>query len=617
MRISNISYRTQNLFRYCLNCTLLSSVSPKTLNPKTLDTALPSNSPSAISTLCRSSSGSSLFFSSESCPLQKRPFISISSSRSSSFFRFGLHSLKQKQSLGSSSSGPVSNCFSNLYLPIKNHFLIDSSSWLSSRCKIESHSRYKNLSVCYFSSGRPSKICSLTHSFLQSLGSLTLLTHNSHNVCSNSGCIHCGNMLRCYTISSTNSTFNSGPAVESEVQSVANICSKQLKLEERNNFPRKFVLEIVEILRNNGKDLESRLNMLHPRLSIYSITEIFEVLNSHRISGLRFFEWIRSNNPQLLKNAYVCSLIIDNLGRLDDYKTMYAWFKKFTSEKICLTYEAFGFLPVLASANSSLKESTKRVVDLLNEVGGSCRNSGVCALIEMFCKLHLFEMARYVIKITENKDSYYCLLIREKCSNGLIADAYNIIREMAQAHCAPNTTVYNYLLGSLWKNGRMDEASALLDEMKENGIPSDAITFEILINFACSLGNMDVVHQLLDQMVSQGLEPRPSTHACIIKTLFAAEKYEAAYKHVVDSSIIYKTSSNMMYGLMANLYWERGDIMSARNTLVEMMEKSLKPNFSIYIKIVKQLGRTGRANLARDLESRHSKFVIRSHAGHL
>ncbi|KAL0314063.1 UNVERIFIED_CONTAM: hypothetical protein Sangu_2250700 [Sesamum angustifolium] len=231
----------------------------------------------------------------------------------------------------------------------------------------------------------------------------------------------------------------------------------------------------------------------------------------------------------------------------------------------------------------------------------------------MFCKLDLFEMARYVIKITESKESYYCLLVREKCRRGLIEDAYNVIREMVEAQCAPNTKVYNYLLGSLWKNGRIDEASGLLDEMKEIGISPDAITFEILINLLVVSGNMDHVHQLLDQMVSQGLEPRLATHACIVKTLFTAEQYEAAHKHVVDSSISYKTSSNTMYSLMANLYREKGDIVSAQNTLVKMMEKSLKPNFSIYIKIVKQLRRTGRANLARDLENRHSKFLIKSH----
>ncbi|KAL8482397.1 hypothetical protein ACS0TY_028536 [Phlomoides rotata] len=540
MKISIKSYTTRKLFRYSLNCTLLSSLnSPKTLNPKNPRAAAPPNSVITIPSVCDSSSGSSPFF----FPLQESPVLSISPSESSSVLRF------------------------KPYLPIKNRYLINPSSWFSERCKIESHA---------------SNIC---------------LTPKSCNVYSSSVWPDCGNLVRYYSVSSSNGGFSSLPVVE------------------RNGFSQKLVLEIVDILRNSGEDVESRLNILHSRLSKHLITEIFEVLNCQRISGLRFFEWFRKNNPQLHKNAYICSLVIDNAGRLDDYETMSTLLKMITAEKICLSYEAFRFLAVWACEDSSLKESTKRVVDLLNGVGGSCRSSGICALIEMFCKLHMFEMAWHVIKVTERNISYYCLLVREKCRSGLTEDAYSIIKEMRHAHCAPNTTVYNYLLGSLWKNGRMGEASALLDEMKENGIPSDAITFEILINSACSLGDMDDVRQLLDQMLTQGLEPRTSTYAYIIKTLFAAEKYEAAYKYVVDSSVIYKTSSNMMYSLLASLYRRKGDMMSAGNTLVEMMEKNLKPDFSIYVKIVKQLRRTGKAKLARDLEIRHSKFVIKSGAG--
>ncbi|KAL8059998.1 hypothetical protein ABFX02_03G124400 [Erythranthe guttata] len=542
MRISNYSHTTTlYFFRYCLNCSPLSSLFPKTLNPNIYTPLL------SISSFCKSSS------------------------------RFS---------------------------PINNRFQINSSI-----DKIESNSRCKRQSLCYFQSGLPSKIPSSTHSVLHYFDSSILLKRESHYRCSNSERLRFG---RCFTIASSDETFTSSPVMENEVPSVANnICSDQQKLEKKKNkFPRKFVLEIVDILRNNGADLESRLSMLHSKLSIYSITEIFEVLNSRRISGLRLVEWIWSNKPQLHKNAHICSLIIDNFGRLDDYETMSVWFKKFGSEKICLTYEAFAFLPVLAPGNSSLRDSATRVVDLLNEIGGSFRSSGVCALVEMFCKLDLFEMASYIIKITESKNSYYCILIREKCRSGLIEDAHSIIREMGNANCVPNTTVYNYLLGSLWKNGRMDKASALLDEMKEIGIPRDEITFEILINFVCRFGEMDEVHQLLDEMTSQGIEPRLSTHACIVKALFAAEKYEAAHKYVVDFSVIYKTSSNMMYSLMANLYWEKGDILSAKNILVEMMEKGLKPNFSIYLKIVKRIRRSGSTNLARDLESLHSKFVI-------
>lgn len=547
MRFSN-----QNLFnfRYCLN---YKSFSPKTLTPKSLNSAI------TILSLRHSSLGSSVFIPSESRPRRKLPALSIPSSGSSSNLHFRLHSLQIKLS---SSSGPALNFCSNPFLHVKNQILGDSLCWLPSEYKIES---------------------------------LILSTHISHNVRTVFGWRGCGKMVRCYTVSSSNSSVASASVVKSEVQ-------RKISLQ-------KFVLEVVGMIRNNGDDLENRLNMLRPTLNAYNITEIFEFLNSEKVPGSRFFEWIWSNNPKLQKNFCICSLIIDNLGRLEDYGTMRVWFKKFACEKICLTYEAFGFLPVLASNDASLKESTKMVLDLLNEAGGLFQSSGVCVLIEMFCKFHLFEMARHVMTIAGSKESYFRLMIREMCRSGLIEEAHAIIREMRQACCAPATTLYNYLLGSLWKNSRISEISSVVEEMKENDVPLDAITYEILINSVCSLGDMDVVRQILDQMLAQGLQPRLSTHACIIKTLFAAEKYEAAYNHVVYASAVDKTSSNMIYSLTARLYWEKGHIMSARNILVDMMEKGLQPNSSVYVKIVKQLRRIGRGNLARDLESRHSKFI--------
>ncbi|KAL1542770.1 pentatricopeptide repeat-containing protein-like isoform X1 [Salvia divinorum] len=483
--------------------------------------------------------------------------------------------------------------FSNKVCPNQNVFST-SSSGSSSNLHFGLRSLQIKLSSYVKNQALGDSFCGLPSKFI--IESLVLSTHNFHRVCTGFGWLSCGKMVRYYSASSSNSSFASGSVVKSE---------KNCRLQ--------FVMEVVCMIRSNDEDLECRLNMMLPRMNAYSITEIFEFLNSEKVHGSRFFEWIWSNNPKLRKDSCVCSLIIDNLGRLEDYGTMKEWFRKFGCEKICLTYEAFGFLPVLASADDSLREYTTIVLDLLNEVGGSFQSFGVCALIEMFCKFHLFEMAKHAISISGSKQSCSLLFIREMCRTGLIEEAHGIIRGMRQARCAHTTTVYNYLLGSLWKNSRITEVFQLVDEMKENDIPFDAITFEILINSVCSLGNMDPVHQILDQMVAQGVQPRLSTHACIIKTLFAAERYEAAYKHVVYASAVDKTSSNMIYSLTAKLYWEKGHIMSARNTLVDMMEKGLRPNFSIYVKVVKQLRRTGRGNLARDLESRQFKFVFNPH----
>ncbi|XP_051139346.1 pentatricopeptide repeat-containing protein At3g22470, mitochondrial-like isoform X2 [Andrographis paniculata] len=376
---------------------------------------------------------------------------------------------------------------------------------------------------------------------------------------------HSGNALGSFTTSLSSSSIHTF---------IPKLCSHQRGLEQQPPSLRNFVFEIVDIVTKDGDDMESRLSLLASNFSVCSITHVFKALNSLTLSGSRLFEWIWNTDRQLRRNPLLCSLLIDNVGRLHDYETMHLWLRKFTSENIYLTFEAFTFL---ASTNSSSRESsTARVVNLLNQVGGSSQNSGVPAMLEMFSKANLFEMAR----------------------------------EMRNDNCLDNQRAYNYLLGSLWKTGGgMGEPSALLKEMEEDGILPDAITYEILINHGCKSGKMDFVLQLLDRMKSQGIEPRLETLALIVKAYFAAEKYEAAHKYAVDLCTESKnTSRNFMYSLMAKLYWKKGDIMSARNTLIEMMEKGLKPDFKIYMKIARQVRGIGMEDLAGELESMYSKL---------
>lgn len=121
------------------------------------------------------------------------------------------------------------------------------------------------------------------------------------------------------------------------------------------------------------------------KLSFKCVIEIFDLMNEQRMSGLKFFNWLQNSHPEFHRSGYVNSLIICNCGWLDDYKTMFSLLEDFNAEQTCLTDKAFGFLTVLGSSKDSLVNSTKKVVAMLNEVGGSCRGSGIYGLIEMFC----------------------------------------------------------------------------------------------------------------------------------------------------------------------------------------------------------------------------------------
>ncbi|XP_076916371.1 pentatricopeptide repeat-containing protein At2g18520, mitochondrial-like [Bidens hawaiensis] len=152
-------------------------------------------------------------------------------------------------------------------------------------------------------------------------------------------------------------------------------------------------------------------------------------------------------------------------------------------------------------------ESVSSVVNVLGEVGGSVRSSGVHALISMLCGSDCFELADYVIEITEKKAGYYAVLVREKLKRGCIEQACDVIKRMRVQGCEPDTKIYNYVLGSLCKNNKLNEALTLLEEMKRTNVELDEITFEMFISSSCRLGNMEVAKESFEQLVNTGRGP--------------------------------------------------------------------------------------------------------------
>uniref|UniRef100_A0A6N2M3C3 Pentacotripeptide-repeat region of PRORP domain-containing protein n=1 Tax=Salix viminalis TaxID=40686 RepID=A0A6N2M3C3_SALVM len=368
---------------------------------------------------------------------------------------------------------------------------------------------------------------------------------------------------------------------------------------------------IIDLIKRDEYDLESKLDSLRVKLSIASVTLVFHVLNSEKVSALRFFRWIRHWQPELRCNSDICSLVIDNCGRLDDYDDMRSLLNEFNENRLCLTKKAFEFLHFMNVTNESLVESTQRVINLLREVRGSCYGSGVSSLMEMFSALGFFDMAKFVMKKTERKISHYYILIREMCRRCDFKGVRDIQDEMREEGFELSSRIYNYLISCLLKNGEYADACKVLTEMQEKDCPPDALTFEIFIFYCCNNGKIEIACHYFDEMVARDLEPRLSTHAVFIKGFFYSEQYEEAYKYVVDSDKKYKCSSCMNYSLLARLHQKRGNLVIAQNILSEMIKKGLRPYFKVYMKVLNCLDKSGRETLATDLQEQfhqlHSK----------
>lgn len=377
----------------------------------------------------------------------------------------------------------------------------------------------------------------------------------------------------------------------------------------------KRISEILEVIRRDENDMETRLSLMNLCLSIASVTEIFRVLNLERLSAMRFFRWVRSSQSELSRNSDFCSLIIDNCGWLDDYETMRCLLKDFNSKRLCLTAMAFGFVPLFTLSKDSIMDYVRNLIEVLDDVGGICRSSGIFSLIEMFSVSCSFEMAKFVMEITERKTSYYNVLIRELCRKCNFEEAQCLIDEMQFYNCIPNAKTYNYLLSNLCKNNRGKEACNVLEKMQESGCSPDALTFEIFIYYSCRLGKLDLAIKFLDQMVSRGIEPRLATHAAFVKGYFHSGRYEEAYEYVVDSDVKYNWPSNAIYSLLARLHLRNGNPIGAQKILIEMIEKGLRPKFSVYKRVLKHLKELRREDLAGDLRSRFSGLSSKSNTG--
>ncbi|XP_058074586.1 pentatricopeptide repeat-containing protein At1g09900-like [Magnolia sinica] len=367
-------------------------------------------------------------------------------------------------------------------------------------------------------------------------------------------------------------------------------------------------MEIIALVERGGDDMELKLNQMNPRLSVTSVSKILNLLNDRGVSALCFFNWVQKNCSDFNPNSEIYNQVINNTGLLEDYESMLVLLTELSLKRHCLTEKAFGFLKVFSYDQVRIGNSVERIVEILNRVKGSCHNSGIYALIKTLCALNSFNLAIFVMEETARKRSYYHVLIAAKCRSGDFQEARDLFDEMKRFGCDPNTKSYNYLLGSLCKKEKIAEACELLEIMENLGYLPDSVTFEVIAFHACRLGRMDAAIEFLYQMMSEGLEPRITTHSAFIKGYFWSGQIQDAHKYVVEMCGKDKHSSNMNYTLLASLFQKSGRVVEAREILVEMIEKGLKPNFPVYMRVVKDLYKMGKGGLIADLKCRYLKF---------
>ncbi|WOL09757.1 hypothetical protein Cni_G18510 [Canna indica] len=365
------------------------------------------------------------------------------------------------------------------------------------------------------------------------------------------------------------------------------------------------VSEIVALISGGSDDLESKLHTLNMSPSHALVSEVLHASNDRRIPAFRFFGWILDSYPNFRPTSDDYNQIICNLGLFDDYETMHRMLDDLSSKRHCLTEKAFSFLSLHTAVG--MKSSVRKLAEMLNSVGGSCRGSGIFSLIKLLCSMKSFDIA-ISLMAEAGRTSYYNVLIAAKCRSLDFQGARDVFDEMRRIGCDPNTKSYNYLLGSLFKNKRFVEACDMLQKMEDLGYSPDPTTFEIVLIHSCKDNRMNFAIEFLDKMLSEGFKPSIAIHAAFIKGYFWSGRIEDAYQYVVDMSVKDKYSVNMNFSLLASLHCMSGRVEEAGRLLYELMNKGLKPYFPVYMRVLKNLYKSSRGDLASELKTKFLQF---------
>uniref|UniRef100_A0A0D9X0T6 Pentacotripeptide-repeat region of PRORP domain-containing protein n=1 Tax=Leersia perrieri TaxID=77586 RepID=A0A0D9X0T6_9ORYZ len=363
--------------------------------------------------------------------------------------------------------------------------------------------------------------------------------------------------------------------------------------------------------RGGHSRLEADLDRLDPALSHPIVSSTLRALTDRVVPAERFFDWLVFRK-RFSPSAHAHNLIVENAGRLGDYLAMSRALASMSARRIPVTERAFAFLNSSSSSQGGAKDTAMGILRALDEVGGPCRASGVFSLVKALASIREFDAVMSVIKETARGVRYYNALLAVKCKTGDFHGARQVFDEMRSGF-GPNANSWNYLLGCLLKNGRVAEACELVEAMEryEPGNIPNSLTYEILAYHACKAGRMDSAMQIIDHMFLEKLTPRITIHTAFIKGYLYIGRVEDACRYVSAMSIRDRHSINRNYSLLAKLLCKTGRIVEAGRVLYELMEREVHvPDHSAYIRVIKDLHKIGKGNLATELKLIFQKLSV-------
>lgn len=233
----------------------------------------------------------------------------------------------------------------------------------------------------------------------------------------------------------------------------------------------------------------------------------------------------------------------------------------------------------------------KEVLSEMVNTGCKPNTYTYCSIIKGFFNTGNSDMAILVWKemaekgLMQNQYSY-SILIHGLCDEGNLKEAMMVWRQMLGKGLAPDVVAYSSMIHGLCKAGSLEQGLLLFNEMlcKDPDSQPDVITYNILFSALCKHDKISHAINLLNNMLDRGCDPDIVTCKIFLMT----------FKNNVNPL---QDGKEFLEELFLRLH-KRQHVNGASNIIEAMLQKCLYPKISTWEKIIRELCRHRKVQLA-------------------
>ncbi|CAL9214900.1 unnamed protein product [Arabidopsis halleri] len=187
----------------------------------------------------------------------------------------------------------------------------------------------------------------------------------------------------------------------------------------------------------------------------------------------------------------------------------------------------------------------------------------------------------------------YTTLIGGCCLQGKCSDAFDLMIEMDGSGKPPDIVIYNVLAGGLARNGLTQEALETLKLMEDRGVKPTYVTQNMVIEGLIVAGKLDEAEAFYESLEHKSRE----NDASMVKSYCEAGCLDQAFDRCIR--LEFPLPKSVYFTLFTSLCSEKDHINKAQDLLDRMWELGVKPEKSMYGKLIGAWCRVNNVRKAR------------------